>query len=493
MRSFLALVAVAFVAPLTFAQPASGLTFQVKIDPKQVGEKPQSGRVLVGIAPAGETPDFTNYRPPVLPILGADANDFSANKTITLDANSDIFPVMKLNDLPAGEYSVQAVFATNVDINLPNAPGNRYCDPIKVKLDPAKGTTVALTLNKAFTDRIPKDTATQKYLSIPSKVLSAFHGRPMVYRVGVVLPPNFEKDTDKKYALLVDIGGFGTRYTEAEGIVPDPRFVTIVPDGAGPYGDPYQVDSANNGPYGEAFTKEVIPFIEKTYRCIGEPKARFTCGISTGGWVSLALQVFYPDYFNGCWSQCPDSVTFERYELVDLYNDANAFVNQFGNERPSTRTLDGDVIAVMRHEVRLETVLGRGGRWELSGRDWASWNAVYGPKGKDGKPVPAWDKAGKIDKTVLDHWKKYDLMYVVRDNWKTLGPKLAGGKIHVWAGDADDYFLNAAAHRLKEAAAKLNDPKFDGSIVIEMRKPHDFGGWTRKEMLDAMAKRAGVK
>src|SRR5439155_5430713 len=208
-------------------------------------------------------------------------------------------------------------------------------------------------------------------------------------------------------------------------------------------GDPYQVNSANNGPYGDALTQEVIPYVEKTFRCVGEPKARFTCGISTGGWVSFALQVFYPDFFNGCWSQCPDSVTFERFELIDLYTDVNAFVNKFGNERPSTRTLDGDIISVMRHEVRLETVLGRGGRWELGGRDWASWNAVYGPKGKDGKPVPVWDgKTGVINKSVVEHWKKYDLKLVIEKNWTTLGPKLAGGKVHVWVGDADDYFLN---------------------------------------------------
>lgn len=468
--------------------PAKGITFRVKLDPKLVGANPESGRVLVGIAKANRRPDFTNYRPPVLPILGTDVDSFAAETVVTLDNDSTTFPAMKLNDLPAGEYSVQAILATNRDINLPNAPGNRYSDPVTVRLN-AAGTMIDITLNKSFTERMPKETRTTKFHKIPSRLLSEFHGRPMEYRVGVVLPPNFANEPDKKYGLIVDIGGFGTRYTAATRLAPDPRFVQIVPDGAGPFGDPYQVDSANNGPYGEALTKEVIPFIERTYRCLGRPEARFTTGASTGGWVSLALHVFYPDYFNGCWSQCPDSVTFERFELIDIYADASAYANPFGFERPSTRTLDGDTVSTVRHECQLELVLGRGGRWELSGRDWASWNAVYGPRGKEGLPVPLWDgRTGAINRSVAEAWRKYDLKLQVERNWKDLGPKLAG-KINIWVGDSDDYFLNAAVRRFKDSMDQRTNPKFAGRILIEARKGHDNGGWTRKETLDAMAAR----
>lgn len=491
-RSF-EVAAVLFVSVLALAQPAAkpgGIVFRVKLDPKQVGAKPESGRVLVGIAKAKQRPNFTNYRPPVLPVLGADADAFAADTVVALDNDSLTFPFVKLNDLPAGEYSVQAIFATNRDINLPNAPGNRYCDPVTVKLDSAARTTVDLTLNKTFAERAPKETKTAKFLKLPSKLLSDFHGRPMEFRVGVVLPPNFDAEPDKKYGLIVDIGGFGTRYTSAARMNPDPRFVQIVPDGAGPFGDPYQVDSANNGPYGAALTRELIPYIEKTYRCFGTPKSRFTSGGSTGGWVSFALQVFYPDFFNGCWSQCPDSVTFERFELIDIYNEPNAYVNRFGFDRPGTRTIDGDTVATVRHESQLERVLGRGGRWELGGRDWASWNATYGPKGNDGLPAPLWNgKTGAIDKSVVEHWKKYDLKLVLEKNWKELGPKLEGGKIHIWVGDADDYFLNVAVRRLKDSTDRLKEPKFDGTIMIEARAGHSSGGWTRKEMLDAMEKR----
>jgi Putative esterase len=305
----------------------------------------------------------------------------------------------------------------------------------------------------------------------------------------VVLPPDFDKQPNQKYALHVHVGGFGTRYTSAQRMRPDPRLVQVVLDGAGPFGDPYQVDSANNGPYGAALTEEVIPLIEKQFRCLGTSRSRFTSGGSTGGWVSFALQVFYPDFFNGCWSQCPDGVDFRAFELIDIYADANAYVNKFGFERPSKRTIDGDTIFTVRHESRIERVLGRGGRWELGGRDWASWNAAYGPRGADGRPKPLWDgETGAIDKSVVEHWKKYDLRRVLEATWPARHKELAG-KIHVWVGDADDYFLNNGVHRFKAAADRLT-PAFDGRLLIEMRRTHTGGGWTDREMLDAMAARA---
>ena len=485
------LLAVALLAALAGPASAAGLRCEVRLAPGNVPDPVASGRVLVAVGPANGSPSFLRTDPPVLPVLGTDADRFTADAVAALDAKSATFPLTNLDDLPAGDYTVQAVFAFNRDVNLPHAPGNRYCDPVKVRLDPKAGTVVKLTLDKAYAERAPKDTATVKFHAVPSKLLSDFHGRPMVYRVGVCLPANFDKEPDRKYALVVHVGGFGSRYTAAGFLRPDPRFVQLFLDGAGPFGDPYQVNSANNGPYGDALTTEVIPFVEKTYRGLGTPQSRFTTGASTGGWVSLALQIFYPDFFSGCWSQCPDAVDFRAYELIDVYRDANAYVNRFGFERPAKRTLDGDVIYTVRHECRIETVLGRGDRWELSGRDWASWNATYGPRGKDGLPVPLWDgKTGAIDKTVLKHWEKYDLRLHAERNWKELGPKLAGGKVHVWVGDADDYYLNNAVHRLKASLAARSDPPFDGSVQIEMRRGHTSGGWTPKQMLDEMAVRA---
>ncbi len=416
-------------------------------------------------------------------------DEFTAMKHAVIDDTATPFPVAKLSDVPAGEYLAQAVFHTNRDINLPNAPGNLYSKPAHVSWNPAGKDNHQLTLTERLPDELPpKDTTTVKYLKFPSKLLSDFHKRPMFYRLTVILPSEFERQADQQYLLCVHIGGYGTRYTSGGFMKPDPRFVQILLDGAGPYGDPYQVNSANNGPFGDALTVEVIPHIEKTYRC-GGAKRRFTTGASTGGWVSLALQILYPDYFNGCWSSCPDSVDFRAYELIDIYEDKNAYVNRFGFERPAMRTLDGDTVYTVRHECQMENVLGRGGNWAVGGKDWCAWNAAYGPRGDDGLPKPLWHpKTGEIDRSVTEHWRQYDLRLVLERNWSTLGPKLAE-KIHVWVGDADDYYLNNAVHRLKQAMDRADNPKFDGEIIIAPRRKHTVG-WSNKQILDLMAKRA---
>jgi hypothetical protein len=313
------------------------------------------------------------------------------------------------------------------------------------------------------------------------------------------LPRDFEKDKEKRYPLRLHIGGFGERFTNAGHLMEEkhsfrkkwleddtPRMVFLHLDGAGPLGDPYQVNSANNGPYGDALTRELVPYVEKEFRCIGRPHARVLDGASTGGWVSLALQVFYPDFFNGAWAHAPDPVDFRAFELVNIYEDENVYVNKFGFERPSAREVNGDVRFTLRNEVHRERVIGRGGRWELSGLDWGSWNAVFGPRGADGLPKPLWDgKTGKIDRDVLDHWKKYDLRRVLEKDWETLGPKLRG-KLHIWVGDADTYFLNNAVHLLDEFLANAK-PAYEGKITFGAGKDHNWTGISDQDMMKEMA------
>src|SRR5207249_2846534 len=124
------------------------------------------------------------------------------DKVALIDDNATPFPVAKLSDVPAGDYVAQAVFHTNRDLNLPNAPGNLYSDPAPIKWNPTSSQPIQLTLNKRMPDEtLPRDTATVKYLKFPSKLLSDFHKRPMYYRLTVFLPPNFEKEAGKNYLL----------------------------------------------------------------------------------------------------------------------------------------------------------------------------------------------------------------------------------------------------------------------------------------------------
>jgi hypothetical protein len=261
--------------------------------------------------------------------------------------------------------------------------------------------------------------------------------------------------------------------------------VLLFLDGDGPFGDCYQINSDNNGPYGDAVTQELIPYVEQKFDCIGQPFARFVEGGSTGGWVSLALQVFYPDFFNGTWSGFPDSVDFRQFQLINIYSDDNAYLNVHGFERPSARDLNGDVRFTVRHECQMENVMGLGDSWTMSGEQWGAWNATYGPRGTNGRPVALWDpKTGKINRSVVEHWKKYDLRMVMEENWKTLGPKLRG-KLTIWVGEADDYFLNNAVHLLDEFLMRANPP-YEGRIIYGSGKGHGWSPIGERQMMVEM-------
>ena len=168
-----------------------------------------------------------------------------------------------------------------------------------------------------------------KFLKVPSPLLSQFHRRPMYLRAGVVLPSDYYQHPDRRYPVWVRIGGYGNRYWSIKSFMDEksefrktwgeadtPRMILVQLDGAGPYGDPYQVNSANNGPYGDALMQELLPQIETRFRCL--PNARVLSGLSTGGWAALALQIFYPDSFIGTWSSCPDPVDFRALELIHI-------------------------------------------------------------------------------------------------------------------------------------------------------------------------------
>jgi hypothetical protein len=496
------------------ASQANSLRFEVRlgrsIDAERGAQQHltsprHSGRLLVvlGKPGAGEprlTVGATGMN--ASPVLGRDVTQLQPDAGALLDGQSAIFPISSLSDLQPGTYAIQAILHTNTELNLVNAPGDLYSAVITARLDPAIGGTIKLELSNAVPpETLPPDSKLVKYLKIHSRLLSGFHSRPIALRAGVILPRDYENHTEQRYPVRIHVGGYGSRFTDVGAMMNSasgfyrawmaddaPRMILIHLDGAGPLGDPYQIDSANHGPYGAAVTRELIPFIEDSYRGIGIGNARVVDGGSTGGWVALALQVFYPDFFNGAWAFCPDSVDFRSFELINIYVDHNAYVNAHGFERPASRDVSGDVQFTMRHECQLENVRGRGNSWTLSGGQWGAWNAAYGPRGPDGAPIPLWSaKTGVIDGKAAEHWKRYDLRRQLEENWARLAPKLKG-KLHIWVGDADNYFLNNAVHKL-DLFLSSAQPRFEGSIVYGPGQGHCWMGISEPAMMKQMAKR----
>ncbi len=484
---------------------SAALRFEVTADAR-LPERTNAGRLFVILSATNNPePRLTITRAGVnAPIsLARDWDGFGSRKPATLDGQSLIFPIARLTDLPPDDYYVQAAYEWNPDLRLVNAPGNLYSPVTRIRLGGATGGTVKLELKrKVAPDQPPPDTDQIKYLKIQSRLLSEFYHRPIFLRASVILPRGYDQETTRRYPLWVRIGGFNTRYTAAPRLLSPKsevgaawkaddtaRVILLQLDGAGPYGDPYQINSANCGPYGDALTQELIPLVENRFRGMAEPKARFLSGVSTGGWVALALQIFYPDFFNGAWGFCPDPVDFHALELINLYEAPNAYINPYGNERPSERDILGDTVLTVRREVGMENLLGHGNSFTLSGEQWGAWNAVFGPRGKDGLPVAIWDpRSGVINHEVAEYWKRFDLKLVLEQNWKTLAPKLRN-KLHIAAGEADNFFLNDAVYLLEDWLSQV-DPPFEGKIVYGPRKTHGWADVSVKQMLEEMDARA---
>ena len=462
---------------------------------------PATGRLLVIISKS-DRPEPRNRvgetGMTASPVLGLDVKNFGPGVVAAIDRTASTFPIASLDELQAGDYYVQALFDSNVDLSSVNAPGNRYSEVQRVHLDPRAGGTIKLSLTKTIPpEELPAGDQYVKFVKIQSELLSRFHKRPIYLRAGIILPKDYGTE-GRQWPLRVHIGGYGTRYTSVQRLMnpnsefrrmwladETPRFIYLQLDGDGPYGDSYQVNSNNSGPYGDALTRELIPYIEKTFHAIGEPYARVLDGESTGGWVSLALKVFYPDSFNAVWSSCPDGVDFRGFQLINIYKDKNAYVDENNVERPSKRDINGKVEFTIRHECQMENVIGLGDSWTMSGQQWGAWNATYGPRSADGRPVPLWDpKTGVIDSRVVDRWKKYDLRMTLEQNWKTLAPKVRG-KIYISVGEADNYYLNNAVHMLDEFFKTANPPA-DARIFYGPGRGHCWSNWSEAQMLNEM-------
>ena len=505
------LVAVLIAVILQAGQRDPGLRFEVTLDPSLPAQP--AGRLLVVMASSDRIEPrrlIGRTGRNATPTVGVDVPALAPGDRTILDATAAAFPIDTLADLPPGEYYVQVVLNTNRDIRSPGAPGDLYSAPLQVALDPAQNEPVRLSLTRRVPDeQLPPDERYLRFIKIRSNLLTEFHGRPIYLRAGIILPRGYDQEPERRYPLRVHIGGYGSRYTSVGSMMrpgtsfrdawlaedPEdddaPRMLLLHLDGAGPYGDPYQVNSANNGPYGDAVTEELIPYVEREFRGIGAPHARVLDGGSTGGWVSLALQVLYPDFFNGAWASCPDSVDFRAVQLVDIYGGDSAYVDEQGGELPGARNRDGNIRFTMRHEVQMENVLGFGDSWTMSGRQWGAWNAAYGARGQDGRPVPLWDPdTGVIDRSVTQHWERYDLRLVLEQHWGELVPKLRG-KLNIWVGEMDDYYLNNAVHLLDEFLQTR--PSIDARIAYGPDRGHCWTGVSQNEMMREMGESTSAR
>jgi hypothetical protein len=217
------------------------------------------------------------------------------------------------------------------------------------------------------------------------------------------------------------------------------EMIYVFLDGSFPTGHHEFADSVNNGPWGRALTQEFIPHLEKQFRLVAKPYARFLTGHSSGGWSTLWLQVTYPDFFGGTWSTAPDPVDLHNFTGVDATPGStdNAYRTPDGKRKNLVRNA-GKELVTTEEFARQEEVMGE------YGGQFASFEWVWSPRGEDGRPMKMFNRqTGELNQEVLRAWQKYDIRLILEQNWATLGPKLRG-KINVICGGADTFHLNEA-------------------------------------------------
>ncbi len=506
IRAVVALVPVVVAASHAAAQPRGGSAPIVEISfAKEARAEAVTGMVYVAVSRENRRTPIEQTSPTGVPLFSHYVEGLAPGAAVAITSDDRGQPLRSLRDLPAGEYWMQPF--VNVYTRFPRAdgktvwlhndqwegqdwkrsPGNLFGDPVRVKFDPKSSVPVRLIANKVIPPvKAPADTELVKRVKFQSAILTKWWGQPIYLGATVLLPKDYEEHPDVRFPVnyiqghfsLAAPGGFGRggdldRLWLAEDT---PRFIYVTLQHPSPYyDDSYGVNSENNGPYGDAIIKELVPAIEERFRAIREPWARILSGGSTGGWIAAAHQVLYPDFYGGTFASCPDPVDFSNHQIVDIYRDQNAYYVDKGwmrVDRPSERRPDGSVEAMMKDENWFELVVGDRSR---SGGQWDIWEATFSPVGPDGYPKRLWNKStGEIDHAVAEQWKKYDLAEILRRNWPTLGPKIAH-KLNIYIGDMDSYYLNDAVEKLNEFLSKADNPKFTGEIVFERRAPHCWG------------------
>jgi hypothetical protein len=532
------------VINLLLAATAQAQTVTVHF-PASSSAKPLDGRLLFLVSndpkamtdPKAEPRKQINDTPKTQMVFGLTVDGWKPGVPVIVDRNAKGYPRARLSDIPAGDYTIQAVLnvyetfhrADGRTVKLaPDrgegqvwslAPGNLYSKPQRARMG-AGAPAIELALDQIIAPIEPEaDTQYIRHIRVQSALLSKFWGRPMYLSAIVLVPEGFDAHPQAHFPLIISHDHFVSdldndfrttppdsnlqaeysdrfhlegynRIVQQEAyknyqywIASDtPRFLIVKLQHANPfYDDSYAVNSANVGPYGDAIETELIPEIEKQFRGIGAGWARFMYGGSTGGWESLAAQLFYPDHYNGAFVACPDPVDFRAFMHVDLYTQDNMFYLSGANkqiEQPAMRDYLGHTLLTMRDNIAYEAALGDHGR---SGEQFDIWQAVYSPVGADGYPQSIFDKTtGKIDHATADYWREhYDLNAKLQREWDTLGPKVQG-KLHIYVGSDDTYFLNDAVYLLEDFLKQTGTPghgvPYEGDVSYGPRAEHCWNG-----------------
>jgi hypothetical protein len=475
------IAACSLIAPAAIAAPAR----DVRADDKPAAARQPEWRFRVrykdAVHPSAYTGRvyvfFSRYREPrhdpdwfhPEPFIARDVVDWKPGETLELDATQpDLISYPRpLTGRALRGYRAQAVVRFNTwERRVGDGPGNGYSPVVSLAAADSAEPPLLVVDHLVEAPPFPR-TEWREEFTVRSELLSRFHQRDVVLRGTILLPESYSTQSDRRYPTIFTVPGFGGTHVYPRPTRPsvgDPsgvEFLRVVLDPSCPLGHHVFADSQNNGPVGQALLSEFVPAFDRAYRTIADGRARFLTGHSSGGWSTLWLQITYPELFGGTWSTSPDPVDFRDFQRIDLYRPAqNLYVDGQGRERPLARH-GSQVLLTFRGFAALEDALGRGGQLH-------SFEAVFSPRGADGAPRPLWNtRSGAIDPDVAKAWEAYDIRLVLERRWKELAPRVAG-KIHVFMGGADTFYLDGAVRLLKQSLEQLGS-----DAIVEIHEGRD--------------------
>ncbi|WP_241237860.1 alpha/beta hydrolase-fold protein [Pseudoflavitalea rhizosphaerae] len=411
-----------------------------------------SGNVFLYLSKENKEPKSGYVGLTAFPLYRISVKDVKPGQAVVFNDAAVSYPV-KLSDLERGEYYAQAVWDRNTGDHLvAETIGNNYSKPSKFNFTKKTDAFFSLVCTEVVKEKDFVETDYSKELKVESKLLSDFHKKPVSLKVAVMLPAAYLKEPGRKFPVLYYVSGFGgdyrrmSGYKNPESFMDTVPFIRVVLDGNCPTGHSVYANSANNGPWGDAMVKELIPAVETNFRCDG---GRVLMGHSSGGWTVLWLQTQYPSVFAGTWSSAPDPVDFRNFTGVDIYNDKNLYYEKDSSLRWVATVAGRFPWISMKQMVRMEHVMNRGEQMQ-------SFNAVFSQRNADGSPRPLVNAStGEIDPVTVDHWKQYDICRFLKSNWSKVKADLQG-KVRISTGEQDNFMLNQAVHLMEKETGDLD-------------------------------------
>lgn len=416
-------------------------------------DKPFTGKVILFLDKENKNPKDNMIDISYFPCFSVDVKNVQPGSSIMFDDKAASFPV-KLSDIERGDYYVQAVWDRNLGgRSIAESPGNIFNKTIKVSITKDASKTFLIKCDEVIPEPTFTETKFVKELKVPSQLLSSFHQKEVTVDAAILLPDEYYTQPSRKFPVLFLVSGFGGDYhrysndTTSRGRNLDTiPTITVYLDGNCPLGHSVYANSDNNGPWGDALTKEFIPALESKYRCNG---ARLLTGHSSGGWTVLFLQTHYQKIFAGCWSSSPDPVDFRNFQDINLYEDENMYYAKDSSMHYVAVVGGRFPWVTMKQACREENIIYRGEQMH-------SFDAVFGAKTTSDEPQRICDaQSGAINKQAFEHWKPYDISLYLRTNWNSLKEQL-DGKIRVTVGEEDNFLLNHSVHLLEQEMKNIH-------------------------------------